>query len=72
MDVLQHIDCELNDSDVSEVTEDGLSNANNEADHCELSYELDVTISSLTSSVQMPVWIQSLTLIIIMYVIIIV
>jgi len=31
MDMLGHINCELNDSDVSEVTEDCLSNASNEA-----------------------------------------
>jgi len=32
MDMLGSINCELNDSDVSEVTEDFLSNASNEAD----------------------------------------
>jgi len=32
MDMLGHINCKLNDSNVSEVTEDCLSNASNEAD----------------------------------------
>jgi len=55
MDMLGRINCELNDSDVSEVTEDCLSNASNEADqtivnrHTNQSY---VTISSSTSSIR--------------------
>jgi len=32
MDMLEHVNFELNDSDVSEVTEDCFSNASNEAD----------------------------------------
>lgn len=38
MDVLEHIDCELNDGDVSEVIDGGLSN---ETDHCGESYDSD-------------------------------
>jgi len=41
MDELECIYCESNDSKVSEVTEDGLTNASNEANHCEL-YKSDV------------------------------
>ena len=35
MDLLKRIDCELSDSDFSEVIEDGVGNTSNEAD-CEL------------------------------------
>ena len=39
MDVLEHVDCESNNSNVSEVAEDCLSKASNEADHCESLYK---------------------------------
>ena len=45
MDVLERIDCDSNDSDVSEVIEDGFSNVSNDF-ACELSYKLYGTISS--------------------------
>ena len=49
MDMLQRIDCELNDSDVHEVIEDGFSHASNDFVY-ELSYESVGTISSSTTS----------------------
>ena len=49
MDVLECIDCDSNDGDVSEVAEDGFSIVSNDF-VCESSYKSDGTISSSTTS----------------------
>lgn len=51
MDVLERIDCDSDDSDVSEVIEDNLSNASSEAEYCDSSHEsTDVASSTISST----------------------